>query len=366
MSRSLSVPVAESAKIDTAQALRARSRTQRLISHDIAIDLGTANTLVSIEGHGIIINEPSIVATHRKTKRVLAIGTEAKKMVGRTPKSIITAQPLIDGVVSDFEITEYMLKSFIQRLHREHRVLLQRPRMIVGLPCGVTEVEKRAVEEAARSAGARKIYLIEEPVAAAIGAGLDITGESGVMIVDIGGGTTEIAVLAGGNVVVAKSLRIAGDEISETITQFMRDEYNMQIGERTAEDIKTRIGAVYKHSDVKTMPVRGRNYITGLPQEIELSSDVLTKPLSKQVRPILDSVKMILEETPAELIADIMQKGIYVAGGGGLIGGIDHLIRQESQIEVVVPKNALTAVVEGASIALSQPDRYKDVLMAGE
>lgn len=363
MSRSLSVPVAKSAKIDPAQGLKARTRTQRLISHEIAVDLGTANTLVSIEGHGIIINEPSIVASHRKTKRVLAIGADAKKMVGRTPKSIVTAQPLIDGVVSDFEITEHMLRSFIQRLHKDYRVLMQRPKMIVGLPSGVTEVEKRAVEEAARSAGARKIYLIEEPVAAAIGSGLDIGGESGVMIVDIGGGTTEIAVLAGGNVVLSKSLRIAGDEITESIIQFMRDEYNMQIGERTAEDIKTKIGAVYTHNDVKTMPVRGRNYITGLPQEIELSSDVLTKPLSRQVRPILDSVKTILEETPAELISDIMQKGIYVAGGGGLIGGIDHLIRQESHIEVVVPKNALTAVVEGAAIALSQPDKYKDVLM---
>lgn len=366
MSRSISVPAIKSVKLDAANGVKARSRAQRMFSHDIAVDLGTANTLVSVEGHGIIINEPSIVATHRKTKRVLAIGHDAKKMVGRTPKSIITAQPLIDGVVSDFEITEHMLKSFINRLHREHRVLMQRPRMIVGLPSGVTEVEKRAVEEAARSAGARKIYLIEEPVAAAIGSGLDITGESGVMIVDIGGGTTEIAVLAGGNVVLSKSLRIAGDELSEFIMQFVRDEYNIQIGERTAEKIKTRIGAVYSHSDAKTIPVRGRNYITGLPQEIELSSDVLAKPMAKQVRPIIDGVKTVLEETPAELISDIMQKGIYVAGGGGLIGGIDHLIRQESHIEVVVPKNALSAVVEGAAIALSQPEKYKDVLMVTE
>ncbi len=336
----------------------------RYISHNIAVDLGTANTLVSVDGHGIIINEPSVVATNRKTKKVIAIGKEAKKMVGRTPKSIIAARPLVDGVVSDFEITEHMLKHFVSTIHKNHRVLVSRPRMVVGLPSGVTEVEKRAVEEAAKSSGARRIYLIEEPVAAAIGAGLDITDERGCMVVDIGGGTTEIAVLASGGVVVARSLRIAGDEMTETIIQFVRDEYNLQIGERTAEDIKTKIGAVYSHSDTKSMMVRGRNVITGLPQEIELTSDVVRMPLSKQVRPIVDGVKTILEETPPELISDIMQRGIVVAGGGALVAGLDHLIKQETHIDVVVPKNALTAVVEGAAIALRESDRYKDVLMS--
>ena len=338
----------------------------RYLSHNIAVDLGTANTLVAVDGYGIVINEPSVVATNRKTKRVIAIGHEAKKMVGRTPKAIIAARPLVDGVVSDFEITEHMLKHFVHTIHHLHKVLVRRPRMVVGLPSGVTEVEKRAVEEAAKSSGARKIYLIEEPVAAAIGAGLDITDERGCMVVDIGGGTTEIAVLASGGVVVSRSLRIAGDEMTETLIQFIRDEYNLQIGERTAEEIKMRIGAVYTHSDPKSMPVRGRNVITGLPQEIELTSEMVRQPLSKQVRPIVDGVKIVLEETPPELISDIMQRGIVVAGGGGLIAGLDVLIQQESHIEVVVPKNALTAVVEGAAIALKDPERYKDVLMTSQ
>ncbi len=338
----------------------------RIVSHDIAVDLGTANTLVSVEGYGIIIDQPSVVATNRKTKRVIAIGDEAKKMVGRTPRSIIAARPLVDGVVSDFEITEHMLKHFVHTIHKDHKVLVKRPRMVVGLPSGVTEVEKRAVEEAARSSGARKIYLIEEPVAAAVGAGLEIGDERGNMVVDIGGGTTEIAVLASGNVVLSRSVRIAGDEMTDTIIQFIRDEYNLQIGERTGEEIKTKIGAVYAHADTKSMVVRGRNVITGLPQEMELTSEIIRIPLSKQVKPIVESVKQVLEETPPELISDIMQRGIVVAGGGALIAGIDHLIRQESHIDVIVPKNALTAVVEGASIALQDPEKYQDILIHSE
>ena len=345
---------------------KSRSAVKRWTSHDIAVDLGTANTLVYVEGHGIVINEPSVVATNRRTKRVVAVGTSAKNMIGRTPRSIIAAKPLVDGVVSDFEITELMLKSFVDRLHREHRVLVQRPRMIVGLPSGVTEVEKRAVEEAARSSGARRIYLIEEPIAAAIGSGMKLDDEIGSMIVDIGGGTTEIAILASGGVVMTRSLRIAGDELTTAVHHVLRDEYNMLIGERTAEDIKTKIGAVSKTKTGDKMSVRGRNILTGLPHEIKLPSDVLRLPLTKQLRPIIDAIKTLLEEAPPELLSDIMQKGIYVSGGGALLQGIGSLIEQECKIKVVVPKNALTAVVEGAATALSDPVYYRDVLMVSE
>lgn len=338
----------------------------RLISHDIAVDLGTANTLVAIDGQGVVINEPSVVATNKKTKQVIAIGTDAKLMLGRTPKSIIAMQPLVDGVVSDYEVTEYMLRSFIDRLHRVHRVLFQRPRMIVGLPCGVTEVEKRAVEEAAKSSGARKVYLIQEPVAAAIGTGVDILGEKGSMIVDIGGGTTEIAVIANGNTVITKSIRIAGDEINDAIRQHVRDEYSLQIGERTAEDIKMTIGVVGGKSKSRSMSVRGRNVVTGLPQEIDITSEMIKATISKQLRPIIDAVKSVIDETAPELISDIMQDGIHIAGGGSLIVGIDRLLRSETHIDVNIPKNALTAVVEGAAIALANPLKYKRSLIYTE
>lgn len=343
-----------------------KRRFQHIFSHDIAVDLGTANTLVSLNGYGIVINEPSVVATNRKTKKVIAIGTEAKKMVGRTPRSIIAAQPLVDGVVSDFEVTEHMLKHFVDTIHKKHRVFISRPRMVVGLPYGVTEVEKRAVEEAAKSAGARKIWLIEEPVAAAIGSGLDILDELGCMVVDIGGGTTEIAVLASGRVVAAKSLRIAGDEMTEAVSDFIRDEYNLMIGERTAEQVKIKLGQVGSSKNIKDMKVRGRNVLTGLPQEIKITSEAIRKPLGAQVRPIIDAIKTVVEETPPEIISDIMEKGVVVTGGGALIDGIDKLIKQEIQMKVVVPENPLTAVVEGAAEALKNPNAYRNILMVSE
>ncbi len=345
---------------------RTRSKVSRLLSHDIAVDLGTANTLVAIDGRGVIINEPSVVATNKKTNQVIAIGKDAKQMIGRTPKSIIAAQPLVDGVVSDYEVTEYMLRSFVDKLHRVHRVLFQRPRMIVGLPCGVTEVEKRAVEEAAKSSGARKVYLIQEPVAAAIGTGVDVLGERGSMIVDIGGGTTEIAVIANGAPVITKSIRIAGDEMNDALRQFVREEYGLQIGERSAEDIKTTIGIVGGNNKVRSMTIRGRNVVTGLPQEIEINSDMVKNTISKQLRPIIEAVKGVLDETPPELISDIMQDGIHLAGGGSLIVGIDRLLRSETHIDINVPKNALTAVVEGAAIALANPLTYKHSLIYTE
>ena len=345
---------------------RTRGKMSRIISHDIAVDLGTANTLVAIDGRGVVINEPSVVATNKKTNQVIAIGNEAKQMVGRTPKSILAIQPLVDGVVSDYEVTEYMLRSFIDRLHRVHRVLLQRPRMIVGLPCGVTEVEKRAVEEAAKSSGARKVYLIEEPIAAAIGCGVDIMSERGSMIVDIGGGTTEIAIISNGVAVLTKSVRIAGDEMNDALRQHVREEYGLQIGERTAEDIKTTIGIVGGDNKSRSMSVRGRNVITGLPQEIEITSDMVRVTVAKQLRPIIDAIKGVLDETPPELISDIMQQGIHLAGGGSLIVGIDRLLRSETHIDVNMLKNALTAVVEGASIALANPSLYRQSLIYTE
>lgn len=348
-------------------AVRAKEKTRnkflKLLSHDIAVDLGTANTLVSIDGHGIVINEPSVVATNKKTKQVIAIGIEAKAMVGRTPKSIAAIQPLVDGVVSDFEITEHMLRAFVMRLHRRHKVLMQRPRMIVGLPCGVTEVERRAVEEAARSSGARQVFLIEEPVAAAIGSGIDIHDERGKMIVDIGGGTTEIAVLANGSSIMSKSIRIAGDELNEAIINFARDEYNLQIGLRTAEEVKMKIGVVAGKSMSRSMVVRGRNTVTGLPQELELSSEMIKNSLVRQLRPIVEAIKAVLDETPPELISDIMEEGMYIAGGGALIVGIDRMLRTETHINVNISQNALSAVVEGAAIALANPMRYRSSLL---
>jgi rod shape-determining protein MreB len=333
------------------------------ISHDIAIDLGTANTLVAVKGKGLVINEPSVVAIDRRTKRIIAMGEQARAMLGKTPEGIQAARPLVDGVVSDFEISEQMLKHYVNKIHMQHKVIWPRPRIIIGLPSGVTEVEQRAVEEAARSAGARRIYLITEPVAAAVGVGLSVNEPTGSMIVDIGGGTTEVALISSGKTVTMKSLRIAGDEMSEAVMQFVRDEYNLQIGEQSAEAIKLQIGAVFAHKDPKTMKIQGRNILSSLPQEIELSSDALRSALSRQVRPIVDAVKSVLEEAPPELVADVMKEGIVLAGGGSMIAGLDRLIAQETKIKTTVADNALTAVVEGCARVLNQMSLYKGLLV---
>jgi len=320
--------------------------------------------LVWVAGKGLVINEPSVVAFNKKTKKIVAIGEKAKQMIGRAPKQIKITKPLVDGVVSDFEVTEQMLRYFIDKVHRVHRVVWPRPRIIIGLPSGVTEVEQRAVEEAARSAGARRIFLIEEPIAAAIGSGLDVLGNGGHMVVDIGGGTTEIAVLSVGGVVALKSLRIAGDELTEVVQQYIRDEFGVQIGEQTAEKLKTSIGAVYVHADPKSEIVRGRNVISGLPMQIEISSDLLRIPLMKQTRPVIEAVKVALEEAPAELIGDIMQSGIVLTGGGSLIAGMDHLVKQETKIDTTIGENALTAVVEGSAKVLEDLDQLRRVLLS--
>jgi rod shape-determining protein MreB len=335
-----------------------------LFSHDIGIDLGTANTLVYVRGKGIVINEPSVVAINTKTNQVLAIGDEAKKMVGRTPANIVATRPLVDGVVSDFEVTEQMLKYFISKVHQESRMLFPRPRVVIGIPSGVTEVEKRAVEDAATNAGARQTFLIEEPMAAAIGSRLPVQDAAGSMIVDIGGGTTEVAVISLGGIVASRSLRIAGDELSEDIIQYAREEFNLQIGERTAENIKIAIGSAHAVVGMtKEVPIRGRDLVTGLPKEMMISAEQVRKALSKSVRAIVEAVKITIEETPPELVADIMDRGIILAGGGALLKGLDELIQKETLMPVHIAEDPLTAVARGTGLVLEDLDTLKEVLV---
>ena len=338
-------------------------KLKKRLVHDIGIDLGTANTLVYIEGKGIIINEPSVVAVNQKTKQVLAIGTKAKAMIGRTPKGLQAARPLVDGVVSNYEITEHMLKYFLDKVQHDHPVVWPHPRVVIGLPSGVTEVEKRAVEQAAKSAGARRVYLIEEPMAAAIGTHVPVKDARGSMIIDIGGGTTEVAIMSLGGIVVSRSLRIAGDEITESIMQYARDEYNLYIGEATAESVKISIGRVFPRKKSKSIEVRGRNLVSGLPEEIKVNSDQMRSMLSKQVRPIVEAVKATLEEAPPELAADIIEDGLTIVGGGSQLGGLDELIKQETKLKVRIPKNALSAVVEGCGQVLNNLDDLREILV---
>lgn len=335
-------------------------------AHDIGIDLGTANTLVYVRGQGVIINEPSVVAINKKTKQVLAIGNEAKAMIGKTPSSILAARPLVDGVVSDFEITEQMLRYFITQIHQKHFVLWQKPRVVIGIPSGVTEVEKRAVESASKSAGARSTYLVEEPMAAAIGCRLPVMEPKGVMVVDIGGGTTEVAVISLGGIVVSQSLRIAGDELSEVVMQYLRDEFNLQIGEHTAENIKINIGSAYPLKKAKTMTVRGRDLVTGLPKEVEVSSDQIRLALHKNVRTIVEAVKLTLEETPPELVADIMEQGIVLSGGGALLLQLDKLIAKETKMPAIIADDPLAGVVQGTGLILEDLDKFKPILVSSE
>ncbi len=331
-------------------------------SHDIGVDLGTANTLVYVKGKGIVINEPSVVAMNTKTRQVLAVGEDAKAMVGRTPANIVASRPLVDGVVSDFEITEYMLKYFIEKVHKETFSILPRPRVVVGIPSGVTEVEKRAVEDATLNAGARQAFLIEEPMAAAIGARLPIQEAAGSMIVDIGGGTTEVAVISLGGIVAARSLRIAGDELNEDIIQFARDEYNLMLGERTAEDIKIKVGSAYQVDKKLIAVMRGRDLVTGLPKSVTVDSDQVRGALAKSVASIVDAIKMTVEETPPELVADIMEKGIVLAGGGALLRGLDRLVSLSTKMPVYIADDPLTCVVRGAGLVLEDIDKLKGVL----
>jgi len=336
-----------------------------LFSRDIGIDLGTATTLVSVRHQGIVIHEPSVVAIDVKTRKVLAIGAEAKKMIGRTPASIVAIRPLRDGVISDFQVTEQMLHYFINKVH-EQFALIPRPRVVVGIPSGVTEVEKRAVRDAALNAGAREAYLIEEPMAAAIGAGLPVTEATGSMIIDIGGGTTEMAVISLGGIVVSRSIRIAGDEMDMEIIQFARQKYNLLIGERTAEEVKIAAGSAYPLAEERTVELRGRDLVTGLPRAIRVSSVELREALSGSLNAIVDAVKTTVEETPPELVADIMDVGIFLAGGGSLLAGMDQRIAYETKMPVHVPDNPVTCVVLGAAKTLEELKTLRKVLVSDD
>ena len=334
-----------------------------MFSHDIGIDLGTANTLVYVRGKGIIINEPSTVAINQKTKQVLAIGVEAQKMVGRTPSHIVAIRPLVDGVISDFEITEQMLKYFIDKVHREKFHLFPRPRVVIGIPYGVTEVEKRAVEEAALNAGARQVFLIEEPLAGAIGSRLPVQEAAGNMIVDIGGGTTEVAVISLGGIVASRSLRIAGDELNQDIIDYAREQFNLLLGERTAEEIKLTVGSARDMGEKLTGPMRGRDLVTGLPKEIIVTDEHIRVALHKSVQQIVDAVKQTMEETPPELVADIMEKGIVLCGGGALLKGLDKLISESTLTRVHIADDPLTSVVRGTGLILEDLENLKSVLV---
>ena len=336
------------------------------LSHNIAIDLGTATSLVYVQGKGIVINEPSVVAINQKTGQILAIGKEAKKMVGRTPAHVVATRPLVSGVVSDFEVTEQMLKYFIEKVHKRKFLLGPRPRVIIGIPYGVTEVEKKAVRDAAVNAGAGAVFLIEEPMAAAIGARLAVQEPGGNFIIDIGGGTTEVAVISLGGIVLAKSLRIAGDRLNEDIIQFAQEEYKLLIGERAAEDIKIGIGSAYPLKEKRELPLRGRNLITGLPEEILVSDEDIRKAMQKSVRQIVTAVKTTVEETPPELLADIMAKGIFLAGGGSLLKGLDILIQEETKIPTRIIEDPMTAVVRGAGFVLESLDELREILAETE
>lgn len=336
------------------------------LSKDIGIDLGTANTLIYVKGKGIVINEPSVVAINKKTGQILAIGREAKRMVGKTPGNIVATRPLVDGVVSDFEITEQMLKYFIDKVHKGNFTLFPRPRVLIGIPSDVTEVEKRAVIDAAINAGAREAYLIDEPMAAAIGARLPVQEAAGNMIVDIGGGTTDIAIISLGGVVVSRTLRIAGDEMNEDIIRYCRDEFNLLIGEKTAEDVKITIGSAYPQKEKMQMPVRGRDLVTGLPKEIMLTDEQAREALSRSIRIITNNIKTAVEETPPELLADIMQRGIILAGGGSLVRGFDRMVADQTEMPVRMMEDPLTAVVRGTGIVLEEIETLREFLVENQ
>ena len=327
-----------------------------LFSLDIAIDLGTANTLVHVRGKGIVINEPSWVTVDKKLRQPVAIGLEAKEMVGRTPSNVMVVRPIRDGVIAEFDVTQVMLEYFIGKVHEQSMVPLPRPRVIVGLPTGVTEVEKRAVYDAVMASGARQAMLIEEPIAAALGAGLPVGEIRGSMVVDIGGGTTEVAVLSMSGVVASRSLRVAGDEMDQDIVQYLRNKYNLLIGEGNAEQIKWQIGSAYPLQPEKTMEVRGRNLVSGLPETVEISSVEIRESLSASVQVIIDTVRDALDEIPPEIVADLMDIGICLAGGGALLQGLAERLTDEMKLRVGVAEDPLTCVARGAAMIFEDLD----------
>lgn len=336
-----------------------------IFSKDLAIDLGTANTVVYVRNKGIVLDEPSVVAVKAQTKQVLAAGKSAKEMLGKTPESIVASRPLRDGVIADFELTESMLRYFIRAVHNNRHTLIQ-PRMIIGVPSGITQVEKRAVEDSALQAGAREVFTIMEPMAAAIGAGLPVQDPSGSMIVDIGGGTTEVAVISLKDVVFCRSVRVGGDAMDQAIVSYVKRKYNLLIGERTAEQIKMAIGAAILDADSpkETMEVKGRDLVTGVPKIINLTSAEVNEALLETVASIIEVVRVALENTPPELSSDLVDKGIVMAGGGSLLKGLDKLISKETGLPVTVADDPLFCVVKGAGKALEQLDFFKDALMS--
>ena len=336
----------------------------KLISNDIGIDLGTSNTLVYLKGHGIVVNEPSVVAVNQKTSQILAVGTKAKEMLGRTPGHIKAVRPLVDGVISDFEVTEEMLSYLISKADKIAKKMA-RPRVLVGVPSGTTNVETRAVYDAARSAGAREVFLVEEPMAAAIGIRLPIKDAMGSMIVDIGGGTTDIAVISLGGIVRSKNLKIAGDRLNNDIITYMRDEFKILVGERTAEAVKIAIGSVIP-GEYMEIEVRGRDLLTGLPREVVMTDSDVREAFSLSIKEFVEGVKDVLETTPPEILSDIMRNGIMLSGGGALLSGIDRLLESILRIPVYVVDDPLTAVARGTGIILDDLEYYREVLIGNQ
>jgi rod shape-determining protein MreB and related proteins len=333
------------------------------LGRDMAVDLGTANTLVYVRGKGIVLNEPSVVAINTNTSGILAVGTEAKRMIGRTPGNIVAIRPLKDGVIADFETTERMLRYFIQKVHRRRH--FAKPRIVVCVPSGITGVEQRAVKDAGYQAGARKVYIIEEPMAAAIGAGLPVHEPTGNMVVDIGGGTTEVAVISLGGIVTSQSIRIGGDELDNSIIQYVKKEYSLMLGERTAEEIKMAIGSAFPAPDEPHAEIRGRDLVTGLPKTIVVSSEEIRKAIEEPVNQIVDAVKTTLDKTPPELSGDVMDRGIVLTGGGALLRGLDARLQHELGIPVLVADRPLDSVVLGTATVIEHFDQLHKVVVDG-
>jgi len=334
------------------------------LSSDIGIDLGTSNTLVYVKDQGIVLREPSVVAVQAGTNKVLAVGAEAKRMLGRTPANIVAVRPLKDGVISDFEVTEAMLRHFISKVHNRRRVRA-RPRVVIAVPSGITEVEKRAVRESAAHAGAREVYLIEEPMAAAIGVGLPVQDPAGNMIIDIGGGTTEVALISLSGIVFSRSVRVAGDELDEAIVQYMKRAYNLMVGERTAEEIKIKIGSAYPSEKETSVEVKGRDLVAGLPKTLMITSQEVREALLEPISTIVDSVRITLERCPPELSADLVDRGLVLAGGGALLRGFDKLLSEETGLPVHVAEDPLSAVAEGTGKCLNELKFLRQVASAG-
>ncbi len=333
-----------------------------LFSGDVGIDLGTANTLVYLSEHGIIINEPSVVAINKKTGRVVAVGTDAKKMIGRTPGHVTAVRPLVDGVVSNFEVTEEMLSHLIKQAQKISKKF-GRPRVVIGVPSGITNVETRAVVDAAKNAGAREVYIVEEPMAAAIGINLPVHDPVGSMVIDVGGGTADVAVISLGGIVNSKNLTIAGDRLNEDISSYIRDEFKILVGERTAEDIKISVGSIAEEDEPLEAPVRGRDLVTGLPREVVITDADVREAIGPSISTLVDAVKEVLETTPPEILADVMKRGIVLVGGGALIKGLDELISNMLKVPVHIASDPLSAVARGTGVILADMEKYKEILV---